>query len=272
MRIQRKEGQNIPRINKTNESKLIYMSTTSKPIPGSHSLAATYPRRLFDDRGTDYELPVFPAADPTFLTGAKGVILAAHCPELPELDVPIKFLVERGAQVELACPGWIFDYQPAQPGYVALGEFLSDDICIKVDLRLENVNLADKDFIFIPGGCWCPNVLRMDKDALHLVQEAYRMGLLIASICHGPQVIINAFYDVNALEGKKNLLRGTQIIGTEEIWIDLENAGFVVERDQPVVYDEGANLLTARNPQADALGGFCLRLGDLLKKRITARS
>jgi putative intracellular protease/amidase len=88
----------------------------------------------------------------------------------------------------------------------------------------------------------------------------------VASICHGPQVLINAGFDAPA--GQENFpTKDVHITGVTSIRRDLKNAGFVVHDADATVFDKRANLLTARDPKD--LGPFCTELGKLLKQRIT---
>jgi protease I len=235
---------------------------------GSHSLAARFMRvpSTIDTRGNDYKLPQFGTADPTSLAGKRVLIISADGPELPELAVPMQFLSERGATVKLAGQDWIFQYRnPA--GYIVVAEWLTDQLCIKADLRMSDVNLDEFDAVYIPGGAWNPDMARTDGAALRIVREAHTRGLLVVSVCHGPQVLINAAS--HAPEGQTNFPRqGVHITGTGSIRLDLENAGFTVHNDDATVYDESANLLTSRDP--NDLGPMCEKMDELLRQRKSA--
>ncbi len=191
-------------------------------------------------------MPVLAEVCLLVIESLRFIVISADGPELPEIDLPIAYWRKRGARVELAGQNWIFQYrEPA--GYIVLGEWLSDEICVKADLRLADVVVADYDAIFIPGGAWNPDMLRTDPDALRIVREAYEKGVLTVSLCHGPQVLINAAFD--APEGQSNLpSQGVHITGTGSIRRDLANAGFIVHHDDATVYDEKVRLLTARDP------------------------
>lgn len=235
----------------------------------SHQLAKKYKRVSesgIDTRGEDYELPSFKVADKAALAGKRVLIISADGPELPELDVPLEYLKARGAQVELAGQWWIFQYRwpndgskIGKVGNIVIAQFLADNIYVQVDLSLRDVKVENYDAIIIPGGAWNPDMLRTDEDALRVVREARAKGKLIVSLCHGPQVLINADRDGK----KKNALfpACTKITGVSNIRVDLENAGFTV-LDEPTVYDEKCRLLTARDPRD--LGPLCEEMGRLL--------
>ncbi|QDV33877.1 DJ-1/PfpI family protein [Tautonia plasticadhaerens] len=236
----------------------------------SHQLATKYqevPPEL-DTRGNDYKISISVPDDAgkTSLSGRRVLIISADGPELPELDIPMGFLESRGAEVDLAGQSWIFDGDPETkvpyrnpPGHIVIAQWLADDICVKADLALRNVDVGKYDAIFIPGGAWNPDMLRTDGDALRVVREARAPGKLIVSLCHGPQVLINADRDGE----KKNAVfpACTKITGVANIRVDLENAGFTV-LDEPTVYDEECRLLTARDP--NDLGPLCEEMGRLL--------
>ncbi len=240
----------------------------------SHSLARKYMRRpaSMNSTGTGYPLPVFLDDGTTWLAGGHVLFISADGPELPEIDIPMEYLKARGAEVTLAGQDWIFHYrQPA--GYIVVAEWLSDRISIKADASLKEItDLGRYDAIFIPGGAWNPDMLRIDKDALRIVREARARGLLITSLCHGPQVLISASAE-DAL-----FPPGTRITGVENIRIDLFNAGFTVvdagepedKADVDPVFDEQSQLLTARNPYD--IGSLCRKMGELLRCRIERRT
>jgi protease I len=116
------------------------------------------------------------------------------------------------------------------------------------------------DAVFIPGGAWNPDMLRTDSDALRIVREARAHGILIVSLCHGPQVLISAARSDPS--GEVVFPRGTLITGVQSIRADLDNAGFTVHHKKPTVYDPVSHLLTARDP--DDLGPLCEDMGRVL--------
>ena len=120
--------------------------------------------------------------------------------------------------------------------------------------------MTDYDTIFIPGGAWNPDMLRTDEKALEIVRDARAQGLLIVSLCHGPQVLISA---ANAPDGQPVFPPGTRITGVSSIRVDLKNAGFTV-LDEATVYDEDNILLTARDPLD--LGPLCVEMGRILSR------
>jgi protease I len=89
------------------------------------------------------------------------------------------------------------------------------------------------DALVIPGG-YSPDHLRMEPSVVKLVKTFVDSGKLIAAVCHGPQLLIEA----DAVKGKK-------VTSWPSVRKDLENAG-ATWTDKPLVID-GA-LITSRKP------------------------
>ena len=84
-----------------------------------------------------------------------------------------------------------------------------------------------------PGG-HAPDHIRVNDQAVRLVINAMAQGKLIAAVCHGPQVLVEA-----------DQLRDKQATGFRSIRKDMQNAG-ATYIDEPVVVD--GNLITSRRP------------------------
>jgi protease I len=69
---------------------------------------------------------------------------------------------------------------------------------IKSEISAKEVKVNEYDAIIIPGGR-APDKMRIDKDLVNIVREAHDKGKIIAAICHGPQMLIEA----NILREKK---------------------------------------------------------------------
>jgi protease I len=162
---------------------------------------------------------------------------------------------------------WIFEYrEPA--GVIVLAQWLADDYVIKADKRMADIDVSQYDLLIIPGGAWNPIMLSTDGDALRLIRQAHKQGLLVASLCHGPQLIAHAAFD--APEGEENFpSQGVNITAAGDVLLFLRLAGFIVHSDQATVYDEAANLLTSRDP--NDLQAFCEEIGRLMSAQLPAR-
>jgi protease I len=88
--------------------------------------------------------------------------------------------------------------------------------------------------LLAPGG-WAPDRIRRDPEVLQRVREVHAHGKLIATICHGPWILISA-----------GILRGRKLTSTVGIRDDVLNAG-AEWIDQPAVTD--GNLVSARVPK-----------------------
>lgn len=88
--------------------------------------------------------------------------------------------------------------------------------------------------ILAPGG-WAPDRIRRDPEALRRVREVHEAGKMVATICHGPWVLISA-----------GIVRGRRLTSTVGIRDDLVNAG-AEWVDAPAVID--GNIVSARVPK-----------------------
>lgn len=103
---------------------------------------------------------------------------------------------------------------------------------------------AGYDALVIPGG-YSPDHLRMDRGVVRFVQGVVRAGKLVAAVCHGPQLLIEA----DAVEDKT-------LTSWPSVRTDLLNAG-AKWVDKPVVVD--GQLITSRKPEdLDAFGAAIL--------------
>ena len=104
---------------------------------------------------------------------------------------------------------------------------------VKVQAAASERDPARYDALVIPGG-YSPDHLRMDKNVVRFVQGFVHADKLVAAVCHGPQLLIEA----DAVEGKK-------LTSWPSVRTDLLNAG-AKWVDREVVVD-GA-LITSRKP------------------------
>ncbi len=118
---------------------------------------------------------------------------------------------------------------------------------IRIEAAAADEDPASYDALVIPGG-YSPDHLRTDKDVVGFVTQMVKRGKLIAAVCHGPQLLIEA----NAVDGK-------HVTSWPSVRKDLENAG-AHWSDQAVVTD--GKLITSRKP-AD-LTAFSAAINDAL--------
>jgi len=104
---------------------------------------------------------------------------------------------------------------------------------LKPDAALADVTEGSLTGIMVPGG-WSPDQLRRIEHLLDICRALDARKGLVASICHGPWVLVSA-----------RILKGRTLTCTPGIRDDVENAGGVW-RDEAVVTD--GNLITSRRP------------------------
>lgn len=116
-----------------------------------------------------------------------------------------------------------------------------------VDGNVADFPAATLTGLLAPGG-WAPDKLRRDDAVLRLVREVHESGKMVATICHGPWILISA-----------GILHGRTLTSSVGIRDDVTNAG-AVWVDRPVVVD--GNIISSRKP-AD-LPEFGVAMVDLL--------
>lgn len=159
------------------------------------------------------------------LSGKNVAILITNGVEQIELIEPQDALEDAGATTQLVSPetdqvrGWD-------------GADWGDEF--DVDVPLERANADDFDALLIPGGVMSPDRLRMNEKAVRFVRSFMDAGKPVASICHGPWLLVEA-----------DVVDGRTLTSYASLRTDLENAG-ATWVDEEVVTDEG--LVTSRNP------------------------
>lgn len=105
---------------------------------------------------------------------------------------------------------------------------------VAVDRTVEKAMPDDYDALMIPGGVINPDKLRRSAEAVEFVHGFFRDKKPVASICHGPQLLIEA-----------DAVRERRVTSFRSIKTDLKNAG-AMWQDTEVVVDNG--LVTSRGP------------------------
>ena len=117
----------------------------------SHSLTAKYkplPEALGARLvGDDYKMPSFGAADAKSLKDYRVALVTTHGLELPEFDLPLNYLRDRGASVDVVTQDWLFDWQPAPPGAVVLAQWLAVNVCAQTDKKVSDAKIDDYDAV-----------------------------------------------------------------------------------------------------------------------------
>ena len=156
------------------------------------------------------------------LAGKRVAMLVEDEFEDRELTGPLDALRAAGATVSLVGPTAGNEYKGKRGQAV-----------VKADVAAGSVKVGDFDALVIPGG-HAPDKMRMRHAMVDLARDAMESGKPVATICHGPQVLISA-----------NVLRGRTLTCWPSIAIDVKNAGGLYV-DKPVVED--GNLITSRKP------------------------
>lgn len=118
------------------------------------------------------------------------------------------------------------------------------------DAAVAGLRGEDFDAILVPGG-WMPDKLRRDPAVLGLVRHFATAGKLVATICHGPWILISA-----------GVCRGVRMTSTPGIRDDVSNAGAIWE-DAEVVVDR--NFISSRRPPD--LPAFAAAMVDFVSKK-----
>ena len=156
---------------------------------------------------------------------AKILIVATNGFEQSELMKPREQLKSKGAKVHVASPeggsikGWD-------------GDDWGDSV--ESDLKVADVNRADYDALVLPGGQINPDLLRVEKDVIALIQGFVQDGKTVAAICHAPWLLIEA-----------GVTEGREMTSYESIRTDLKNSGANVV-DKEVAVSNG--IVTSRKP------------------------
>jgi len=174
------------------------------------------------------------------LSNARVLMLAADGFETVELFEPRRALEAAGATVTLAS----IRLDPIQ----GMEQDLNKAETVTPDLTLEQVDTDDHDALVLPGGTCNPDKLRLEERAVEIVAEFMEDDKIVAAICHGPWLLVEA-----------DVVDGRTLTGYPSIRTDLENAGAEVV-DREVVVD--GNLITSRNP--DDLPAFNRAIIDAL--------
>ncbi|XAS63698.1 type 1 glutamine amidotransferase domain-containing protein [Micrococcaceae bacterium Sec5.8] len=159
------------------------------------------------------------------IAGKKVAFLLTDGVEQVELTSPWDAVKKAGGEPTLVAPksGKLQGYDGTEKGQ----EF-------DVDLTAAEANAADFHALVIPGGVVNADHLRADKDAQAFARAFFEQHKPVASICHGPWLLIDA-----------GVINGRNVTSYHTLQTDLKNAG-ATWSDEEVVVDQG--LVTSRTP------------------------
>ena len=132
----------------------------------------------------------------------------------------------------------------------ALGTNIPSDKDAKI-ISYEDINVEDYDLLILPGGAKCMEYLRQEQIVLDFINQWNSKGKIIASICHGAQLLISA-----------KIIKGRRVSGYYSIKDDIINAGAEYV-DAPFVTD--GNLVTS--PHYKHLGDWMKETLRLFKEK-----
>jgi protease I len=169
------------------------------------------------------------------LNNKRVAFLATHGVEQVELTEPWKAVEQAGGRPELVS---------LESGEIQGFDHLDKDQRFKVDRTVAEASADDYEGLVLPGGVANPDFLRTDRDAVKFVRTFFEAGKPVASICHGPWMLVEA-----------DVVRGRTVTSWPSIRTDIRNAGG--EWVDEEVHVE-AGLVTSRKP--DDLPAFCDKL------------
>jgi protease I len=159
------------------------------------------------------------------LEGKKIAFLATDGVEQVELTEPRKAIEEAGATTELLS---------LDSGEILGFDHLDHGDRFTVDKVVADASPSDYDGLVIPGGVANGDFLRADADAVRFVADFAKTHKPIASICHGPWILVEA-----------GIVKDRTITSWPSLQTDVRNAGGTWV-DEEVHVDQG--LVTSRKP------------------------
>jgi len=186
------------------------------------------------------------------LNGQRVAVLAADGFEYVELSVPVAALRAAGAKTEVVS---------LHAGKIRGMNLTEPTRSVRVDRTLDTADAADYDALLLPGGFIGPDFLRQSQLAREFVTAFDRANKPIATLCHGPLLLISA-----------ELVTGRRLSAWPGIREDIVHAGGIW-RDEPLVRDQ--NWVTSRGPEdmAEFVEGMLLCFAqspeELLASRIS---
>lgn len=171
----------------------------------------------------------------TKITEARIAILATHGYERSELRKPLEQLRRQGAHVDVIAP---------DAGEIRSWDDKDWGDSVAVDRTLAEAKPQEYDALVLPGGQMNPDILRANETAVDFVRRFAESGKVLAAICHGPWLLVEA-----------DAVRGRNVTSWPSLRTDLRNAG-ANWTDEEVVTDKG--IITSRKP--DDLPAFISKI------------
>lgn len=148
----------------------------------------------------------------------RAVIVTGRFVQDHEFIYPYYRVQEDGYEVEVAVPG-----KEQVQGQIGVKVIPTKDVT--------ELEVDDYDLLILPGGAKCMEYIRQDERVLKFIADFNTAGKVIASVCHGTQLLISA-----------RVVKGRRVSGYYSIKDDINNAGATYV-DAPAVVD--GNLVTS---------------------------
>jgi len=160
------------------------------------------------------------------LAGKRIAILSTDGVEQSELTEPRDALEKAGAKTDLVSPA---------AGKIQAMQHQEKGDKFDVDVELKSANPEDYDALLLPGGVANPDALRIIPEAVKFVRSFFDSRKPIASICHGPWMLVEA-----------DIAQDHTMTSWPSLRTDIRNAGgnWV---DEEVVQD--GQITTSRKPE-----------------------
>ncbi len=149
----------------------------------------------------------------------RAVIITGPGFQDEEYVYPYYRLLEAGFKVDVA----------TKDGAVVIGKYGNP---ARATMPTTDLDAHNFDMVLVPGGFEAPDRVRLLPEVLQFIREMDSAGKLVASICHGPWVLISA-----------GITRGRKMTGYWSIEADIRNSGADYQHKVPVVIDK--NLITS---------------------------
>ena len=159
------------------------------------------------------------------LEGKRICFLATNGVEQSELTTPLEATLAEGATVEIVS---------TKPGSIQAQRGDDKGDAFPVDRTTDKVMVDDYDALVIPGGTKSPDRLRVDANAVDFVRAFVDSGKPVASVCHGPWMLVEA-----------DRVRGRTLTSWPSLRTDIQNAGGTWV-DEEVHVEDG--IVTSRKP------------------------
>ena len=172
------------------------------------------------------------------LQGVRVAVLAVDGFEQVEVTIPMRALRREGADVRIIS---------LRPGRIRGMNFLFRGKKLPVDDLVSRARPEEYGALLLPGGFVNPDLLRQSHEAREFVRELDALERPIATLCHGPEVLISA-----------GMIPGRTLTSWPGIADDIRNAGGTWH-DEAVVRDR--NWVASRSPLD--LVPFCRAMIDL---------